>query len=98
MVLKFKLGLFEKMGDVLLLYCGSQTVSNFVMRFRGRKQTYNGPTMPRGGNLTRKPHCSTPTRRIRSDKEGSIDGADLSEIDARLQALQDYMRDLDTGH
>ncbi|XP_023868942.1 centrosomal protein CCDC61 isoform X1 [Salvelinus sp. IW2-2015] len=63
----------------------------------GRKQTYNGPTMPRG-NLTRKPHCSTPTRRIRSDKEGSIDGADLSEIDARLQALQDYMRDLDTGH
>lgn len=64
----------------------------------GRKQTYNGPTMPRGGNLTRKPHCSTPTRRIRSDKEGSIDGADLSEIDARLQALQDYMRDLDTGH
>nr|XP_046163286.1 centrosomal protein CCDC61-like isoform X2 [Oncorhynchus gorbuscha] len=64
----------------------------------GRKQTYNGPTMPRGGNLTRKPHCSTPTRRIRSDKEGSIDGADLSEIDARLQALQDYMRDLNTGH
>uniref|UniRef100_A0A8C7IHH1 Centrosomal protein CCDC61 n=1 Tax=Oncorhynchus kisutch TaxID=8019 RepID=A0A8C7IHH1_ONCKI len=30
--------------------------------------------------------------------KGSIDGADLSEIDARLQALQDYMRDLDTGH
>lgn len=30
--------------------------------------------------------------------EGSIDGADLSEIDVRLQALQDYMRDLDTGH
>lgn len=25
-------------------------------------------------------------------------GADLSEIDARLQALQEYMRDLDTGH
>lgn len=24
-------------------------------------------------------------------------GADLSEIDARLQALQEYMRDLDTG-
>ncbi|CAB1352708.1 unnamed protein product [Coregonus sp. 'balchen'] len=68
------------------------------LTIRGRKQTYNGPTMPRGGNLTRNPHCSTPTRRIRSDKEGSIDGADLSEIDARLQALQDYMRDLDTGH
>ncbi|XP_038860670.1 centrosomal protein CCDC61-like [Salvelinus namaycush] len=68
------------------------------LTIRGRKQTYNGPTMPRGRHLTRKPHCSTPTHRVRSDKEGSIDGADLSEIDARLQALQDYMRDLDTGH
>jgi len=34
-----------------------------------------------------------------SNSDTSIDtGADLSEIDARLQALQDYMRDLDTGH
>uniref|UniRef100_A0A671R5Y3 Centrosomal protein CCDC61 n=1 Tax=Sinocyclocheilus anshuiensis TaxID=1608454 RepID=A0A671R5Y3_9TELE len=34
-----------------------------------------------------------------SFSDTSIDtGADLSEIDARLQALQDYMRDLDTGH
>uniref|UniRef100_A0A8C1E6I0 Centrosomal protein CCDC61 n=1 Tax=Cyprinus carpio carpio TaxID=630221 RepID=A0A8C1E6I0_CYPCA len=34
-----------------------------------------------------------------SYSDTSIDtGADLSEIDARLQALQDYMRDLDTGH
>ncbi|MEQ2194172.1 hypothetical protein XENOCAPTIV_024860, partial [Xenoophorus captivus] len=33
------------------------------------------------------------------DYKGSIDtGAELSEIDARLQALQEYMRDLDTGH
>lgn len=31
--------------------------------------------------------------------ESSIDtGAELSEIDARLLALQEYMRDLDTGH
>ncbi|KAL0994248.1 hypothetical protein UPYG_G00119810 [Umbra pygmaea] len=67
------------------------------LTIRGRKQTYNGPTMPRAIHLTSKPHCSTPTHRIRTDKEGSIDGADLSEIDARLQALQDYMRDLDTG-
>ncbi|XP_012989884.1 coiled-coil domain-containing protein 61 isoform X3 [Esox lucius] len=66
------------------------------LTIRGRKQSYNGPTLPRGIHLTSKPHCSTPTHRIRSDK-GSIDGADLSEIDARLQALQDYMRDLDTG-
>lgn len=31
--------------------------------------------------------------------ESCVDaGAELSEIDARLQALQEYMRDLDTGH
>lgn len=65
---------------------------------RGRKQMYNGPRVTRGGLLTRKPLCSTPTQRLR-DKESSIDtGAELSEIDARLQALQEYMRDLDTGH
>ncbi|XP_029925132.1 centrosomal protein CCDC61 isoform X2 [Myripristis murdjan] len=67
--------------------------------FRGRKQTYNGPTVSRGSLVTRKPLCSTPTHRMKSDRESSIDtGAELSEIDARLQALQDYMRDLDTGH
>ncbi|CAK6953615.1 centrosomal protein CCDC61 isoform X2 [Scomber scombrus] len=66
--------------------------------FRGRKQTFNGPSASRGGLLTRKPLCSTPSHRMK-DKEGSMDtGAELSEIDARLQALQEYMRDLDTGH
>ncbi|XP_074467602.1 centrosomal protein CCDC61 isoform X1 [Sebastes fasciatus] len=66
--------------------------------FRGRKQTYNGPSVSRGGLLTRKPLCSTPTHRMK-DKESSLDtGAELSEIDARLLALQEYMRDLDTGH
>ncbi|XP_042286172.1 centrosomal protein CCDC61 isoform X2 [Thunnus maccoyii] len=66
--------------------------------FRGRKQTFNGPSVSRGGLLSRKPLCSTPTRRMK-DKESSMDtGAELSEIDARLQALQEYMRDLDTGH
>uniref|UniRef100_H3D2M7 Centrosomal protein CCDC61 n=1 Tax=Tetraodon nigroviridis TaxID=99883 RepID=H3D2M7_TETNG len=48
----------------------------------------------------RKPLSSTPAYRIK-DKglESSVDaGAELSEIDARLQALQEYMRDLDTGH
>lgn len=31
--------------------------------------------------------------------ESSLDrGSKMSEIDARLQALQEYMRDLDTGH
>ncbi|XP_023125992.2 centrosomal protein CCDC61 isoform X1 [Amphiprion ocellaris] len=65
---------------------------------RGRKLIYNGPNVSRGGLLTRKPLCSTPTHRIK-DKESSLDtGAELSEIDARLQALQEYMRDLDTGH
>nr|XP_020454391.1 coiled-coil domain-containing protein 61 isoform X2 [Monopterus albus] len=66
--------------------------------FRGRKQTCNGRSMSRGRLLTRKPVCSTPTQRVK-DKETSIDTeAELSEIDARLQALQEYMRDLDTGH
>ncbi|XP_076129950.1 centrosomal protein CCDC61 isoform X1 [Alosa pseudoharengus] len=67
---------------------------------RGRKVIYNGPSSMRGRHLTKKPMCSTPTRRMRmNDRETSIDtGADLSEIDARLQALQDYMRELDTGH
>ncbi|XP_034406640.1 coiled-coil domain-containing protein 61 isoform X2 [Cyclopterus lumpus] len=65
--------------------------------FRARKQTYNGPNVSRGG-LSRKPLCSTPTLRGK-DKESSMDtGAELSEIDARLLALQEYMRDLDTGH
>ncbi|XP_019940845.1 centrosomal protein CCDC61 isoform X4 [Paralichthys olivaceus] len=67
--------------------------------FRGRKQTYNynGPSASRGGLSTRKQLCSTPTQRMK-EKESSIHtGAELSEIDARLQALQDYMRDLDTG-
>uniref|UniRef100_A0A1A8G357 Centrosomal protein CCDC61 n=1 Tax=Nothobranchius korthausae TaxID=1143690 RepID=A0A1A8G357_9TELE len=65
--------------------------------FRGRKQTYNKPNVSRG-LMTRKPFSSTPTQRIK-DKESSLDtGAELSEIDARLQALQEYMRDLDTGH
>ncbi|KAL3042491.1 hypothetical protein OYC64_020426 [Pagothenia borchgrevinki] len=66
--------------------------------FRGRKQTYNGPSVSRGGISTRKQLCSTPTHRMK-DKESSIDtGAELSDIDARLLALQEYMRDLDTGH
>ncbi|XP_070839797.1 centrosomal protein CCDC61 isoform X4 [Chaetodon trifascialis] len=69
---------------------------------RGRKQTYNGPRvvsdMSRGGLLSRKPLCSTPSHRMK-DKDSSVDtGTELSEIDARLQALQEYMRDLDTGH
>ncbi|XP_030638650.1 centrosomal protein CCDC61 [Chanos chanos] len=67
---------------------------------RGRKLTYNGPVMTRGRHLSKKPMCSTPTQRLKAaDRESSIGtGADLSEIDARLQALQDYMRELDTGH
>ncbi|XP_063751461.1 centrosomal protein CCDC61 isoform X2 [Eleginops maclovinus] len=66
--------------------------------FRGRKKTYNGPSVSRGGLSTRKQLCSTPTHRTK-DKESSINtGAELSDIDARLLALQEYMRDLDTGH
>lgn len=65
---------------------------------RGRKQGFNGPAVTRGRHLNKKPMCSTPAQRMRA-ADTSIDTcADLSEIDARLQALQDYMRDLDTGH
>lgn len=64
---------------------------------RGRKQMYNGPSVPRGGLLTRKPLCSTPTQRLKDRESSLVTGAELSEIDARLQALQEYMRDLDTG-
>ncbi|XP_036381320.1 coiled-coil domain-containing protein 61 [Megalops cyprinoides] len=66
---------------------------------RGRKPSWSSPAMPRARLPAKKPLCSTPTRRGRAtEKESSLDGAaDLSEIDARLQALQDYMRDLDTG-
>ncbi|XP_028323011.1 centrosomal protein CCDC61 isoform X2 [Gouania willdenowi] len=66
--------------------------------FRGRKPAFNGPSMSRGRPLTRKPLCSTPTQRLK-DKESCMNtGSELSEIDARLQALQEYMRNLDTGH
>ncbi|XP_064408799.1 centrosomal protein CCDC61 isoform X2 [Latimeria chalumnae] len=45
----------------------------------------------------RKRLASTPTRSQRTEKENLFDpSADLSEIDARLQALQDYMKNLDT--
>ncbi|XP_024118722.1 coiled-coil domain-containing protein 61 isoform X4 [Oryzias melastigma] len=67
--------------------------------FRGNKQNYyNGPNVSRSGHLNRNPSSSTPTRRVK-DRESSLDrGSKMSEIDARLQALQEYMRDLDTGH
>uniref|UniRef100_A0A3Q2NQD1 Centrosomal protein CCDC61 n=1 Tax=Fundulus heteroclitus TaxID=8078 RepID=A0A3Q2NQD1_FUNHE len=79
-------------------------LSSPVLPERGRSRSREAnPQLVRTGSrgrslLTRKPLCSTPTHRIK-DKDSSIDtGAELSEIDARLQALQDYMRDLDTGH
>ncbi|KTG33650.1 hypothetical protein cypCar_00001483 [Cyprinus carpio] len=52
----------------------------------------------RGRHINKKPMCSTPAQRMRAADTSIDTGADLSEIDARLQALQDYMRDLDTGH
>ncbi|XP_016368249.1 coiled-coil domain-containing protein 61-like isoform X1 [Sinocyclocheilus rhinocerous] len=65
---------------------------------RGRKLAYNGPAVSRGRHVNKKPMCSTPAQRMRAADTSIDTGADLSEIDARLQALQDYMRDLDTGH
>ncbi|TRY97903.1 hypothetical protein DNTS_034132 [Danionella cerebrum] len=64
---------------------------------RGRKLVYNGPAVSKGRYVNKKPFCSTPAQRIRAGDSSIDTGADLSEIDARLQALQDYMRDLDTG-
>ncbi|XP_041092435.1 centrosomal protein CCDC61-like [Polyodon spathula] len=60
---------------------------------------WNAPGLPRrGSGGPKKRMSSTPTRKnCSSDKENSFGpGADLSEIDARLQALQEYMRNLDT--
>ncbi|XP_042634900.1 centrosomal protein CCDC61 isoform X2 [Cyprinus carpio] len=65
---------------------------------RGRKLAYNGAAVSRGRHINKKTMYSTPAQRIRAADTSIDTGADLSEIDARLQALQDYMRDLDTGH
>ncbi|XP_062996304.1 centrosomal protein CCDC61 [Elgaria multicarinata webbii] len=71
---------------------------------RGRKplssSSWNGPTLvPRADGGRRRKHlASTPTPGKRGDKENLYDepSADLSEIDARLQALQEYMNKLET--
>ncbi|XP_067412920.1 centrosomal protein CCDC61 isoform X1 [Emydura macquarii macquarii] len=70
---------------------------------RGRKplssSSWNGPSgVPRADAGRRKRLVSTPTASKRADKENLYDepSADLSEIDARLQALQEYMNNLDT--
>ncbi|MEE6489933.1 hypothetical protein FKM82_015735 [Ascaphus truei] len=53
--------------------------------------------VPRDRSAGRKRLASTPTNNRKTGKENLIDPAsDLSDIDARLQALQDYMRGLDT--
>lgn len=45
------------------------------------------------------PHAACQYNVMSPTPESSVDtGAELSEIDARLLALQEYMRDLDTGH
>ncbi|XP_020642924.3 centrosomal protein CCDC61 isoform X1 [Pogona vitticeps] len=70
---------------------------------RGRKplssSSWNGPTgVPHADGGHRKRLVSTPTPGERGDKENLYDepSADLSEIDARLQALQEYMNKLET--
>ncbi|KAL8219847.1 UNVERIFIED_CONTAM: hypothetical protein K2H54_034887 [Gekko kuhli] len=56
------------------------------------------PGAPRADSGHRKPLVSTPTGGKHTDKENLYDepSADLSEIDARLQALQEYMNKLET--
>ncbi|XP_054855369.1 centrosomal protein CCDC61 isoform X2 [Eublepharis macularius] len=70
---------------------------------RGRKplssSSWNGSSgVPRADSSHRKPLVSTPTAGKQADKENLYDDppADLSEIDARLQALQEYMNKLET--
>ncbi|XP_028597926.2 centrosomal protein CCDC61 [Podarcis muralis] len=70
---------------------------------RGRKplssSSWNGSTViPHTDGGHRKHLASTPTTGLRADKENLYDepSADLSEIDARLQALQEYMNKLET--
>ncbi|XP_053124857.1 centrosomal protein CCDC61 [Hemicordylus capensis] len=70
---------------------------------RGRKplssSSWNGSAaVPQAGSGHRKCLASTPTAGKRADKENLYDepSADLSEIDARLQALQEYMNKLET--
>nr|XP_060642792.1 centrosomal protein CCDC61 [Anolis sagrei ordinatus] len=71
---------------------------------RGRKplstSSWNGPTVVSRTDGGHRKHLeSTPTPGKRADKENLYDdepSADLSEIDARLQALQEYMNKLET--
>ncbi|XP_077174607.1 centrosomal protein CCDC61 isoform X2 [Paroedura picta] len=61
--------------------------------------SWNRPSgAPRVDGGHRKPLVSTPTGGKQVDKENLYDepSADLSEIDARLQALQEYMNKLET--
>ncbi|XP_067831006.1 centrosomal protein CCDC61 [Heptranchias perlo] len=69
---------------------------------RGRKPrrplgsaSWNSPNLPPRTIKQRKRLASTPTKRTKaSDKENYLDSCDLSEIDARLNALQEYMKKL----
>ncbi|XP_025920082.1 coiled-coil domain-containing protein 61 isoform X2 [Apteryx rowi] len=70
---------------------------------RGRKplssSSWNGPSSaPRAPAGHRKHSAGTPGSGRRAGKENLYEepAADLSEIDARLQALQEYMNNLDT--
>ncbi|XP_043943437.1 centrosomal protein CCDC61 isoform X2 [Protopterus annectens] len=58
---------------------------------------WHNPNMCRNDATSRKRISSTPTKSRQANKENLFDpSADLSEIDARLQALQEYMKTLDT--
>uniref|UniRef100_H3AQK3 Centrosomal protein CCDC61 n=1 Tax=Latimeria chalumnae TaxID=7897 RepID=H3AQK3_LATCH len=82
----------------------SEPVLSSSGRRRGRRamrplgpSSLNSPGASRAQAAARKRLASTPTRSQRTEKENLFDpSADLSEIDARLQALQDYMKNLDT--
>uniref|UniRef100_UPI00398F553C centrosomal protein CCDC61 n=1 Tax=Pristiophorus japonicus TaxID=55135 RepID=UPI00398F553C len=68
---------------------------------RGRKPrplgsaSWTSPNLPQRKSKPKKRLASTPTKQKKaSDKENYMDSCDLSEIDARLNALQEYMKKL----
>lgn len=62
---------------------------SFIANFGGEKNK----TKNKCGQHTSNRHLL-----LKSPESATDRSAELSDLDARLQALQEYMRDLDTGH
>ncbi|XP_078062364.1 centrosomal protein CCDC61-like [Mustelus asterias] len=76
-----------------------RTESSRLQRSRKPKRplglaSWSSPNLPQRKPKQKKRLASTPTKNKASDKENYLDSCDLSEIDARLNALQEYMEKL----